>query len=253
MIDLKGKIALVTGAGGGIGAAIAAMMVRAGGSVVAHDVVAGTRLNDLRSSLGADRCQVVTGDLAKGDEVPRIWLEAEAWKGRIDVLVNNAGIYEPADVGDPFDAWAAGWHRTLEVNLVAPGHFCREAIRHFKARQGGGIIINLASRAGFRGDDADYMHYAASKGGVLAMTRTIARHFGRDGITAFAVAPGFVRTNLNKDFFDRFGVEGAAKDIPLGEVAEPEDIANTIVFLASGLAKHATGTTIDINGASYVR
>jgi NAD(P)-dependent dehydrogenase (short-subunit alcohol dehydrogenase family) len=140
----------------------------------------------------------------------------------------------------------------LQVNLVAPGDFCREAIRHFR-KAGGGIIINLASRAAFRGDDADYMHYAASKAGVVAVTRTIARHFGRQGITAFAIAPGFVRTALNKDFFDKFGVEGAAKDIPLGEVAEPEDIANTVAFLASGLAKHATGTTIDLNGASYVR
>ena len=252
MIDLSGKTVLVTGAGGGIGAAISAMVVKTGGHAVAHDVVAGARLNELKARLG-ERCHVVIGDLAKGDEVPRIWRDAEGWRGRIDVLINNAGIYESADVGDPFEKWSASWHRTLEINLVAPGHFCREAIRHFKARKGGGIIINLASRAAFRGDDADYMHYAASKGGVVAMTRTIARHFGRDGITAFAVAPGFVRTNLNKDFFDKYGVEGAAKDIPLGEVAEPEDIANTIVFLASGLAKHATGTTIDINGASYMR
>jgi 3-oxoacyl-[acyl-carrier protein] reductase len=253
MIDLKDKIVFVTGAGRGIGAAIAETVVKTGGSVVVHDVTSTGGVAELKQKLGAERCHVVAGDLANGAEVPRIWREAEAWRGRIDVLVNNAGIYESADIADPFDKWAASWHRTLEVNLVAPGHFCREAIRHFKARKGGGIIINLASRAGFRGDDADYMHYAASKGGIVAMTRTIARHFGRDGITAFAVAPGFVRTNLNKAFFDQFGVEGAAKDIPLGEIAEPQDIANTIVFLASGLARHATGTTIDINGASYVR
>jgi NAD(P)-dependent dehydrogenase (short-subunit alcohol dehydrogenase family) len=252
MIDLQNKIVLVTGAGRGIGAAIAETVVETGGSVVVHDVTSTGGVAELRQKLGGERCHVVAGDLANGTEVPRIWREAEAWKGRIDVLVNNAGIYESADIGDPFDKWAASWHRTLEINLVAPGHFCREAIRHFKSRQGG-IIINLASRAAFRGDDADYMHYAASKGGVIAMTRTIARHFGRDGITAFAVAPGFVRTNLNKAFFDQFGVEAAAKDIPLGEIAEPRDIANTIVFLASGLARHATGTTIDINGASYVR
>ena len=168
------------------------------------------------------------------------------------MLVNNAGIYESADVDHEFEAWSRSWHRTLQINLVAPGHFCREAIKHFRDR-GGGIIVNLASRAAFRGDDADYMHYAASKAGVVAMTRTIARHFGRQGITAFAIAPGFVRTSLNQDFFDKFGVDAAAKDIPLGEIAEPEDIANTVAFLASGLARHATGTTIDINGASYVR
>ena len=168
------------------------------------------------------------------------------------MLVNNAGITNRW-IPDPFDKWSASWHRTLEVNLVAPGNFCREAINYYKQRGGGGIIINLASRAAFRGDDADYMHYAASKAGVVAMTRTIARHFGRDGITAFAIAPGFVRTDLNAVFFREHGVEAAAKDIPLGEIAEPADIANTVMFLASGLARHATGTTIDINGASYVR
>jgi len=194
----------------------------------------------------------VSGDLARDGVAVDVFSNALAWKNRIDVMINNAGIYESADVDHPFEDWARSWRRTLQINLVAPGDFCREAIRHFRVR-GGGIIINLASRAAFRGDDADYMHYAASKAGVVAMTRTIARHFGRQGITAFAIAPGFVRTALNKDFFDKYGVEGAAKDIPLGEVAEPEDIANTVVFLASGLAKHATGATIDLNGASYVR
>jgi NAD(P)-dependent dehydrogenase (short-subunit alcohol dehydrogenase family) len=252
MIDLTGKVVLVTGGGGGIGAAIVRKVMELGGDVVLHDVRVGGEAAKIQGELGADRCHLVEGDLAKVGTAQDIWAKGQAWKGRIDVLVNNAGIYESADVDDAFDAWSKSWARTLQVNLVAPGDFCREAIRHFQAK-GGGIIVNLASRAAFRGDDADFMHYAASKAGVVAMTRTIARNYGRQGITAFAIAPGFVRTNLNKDFFDKFGVEAAAKDIPLGEIAEPEDIANTVAFLASGLARHATGTTIDINGASYVR
>jgi NAD(P)-dependent dehydrogenase (short-subunit alcohol dehydrogenase family) len=194
----------------------------------------------------------VAGDLADGKAAGAVWRAAVGWRGRIDVLVNNAGIYEPADVDDDFERWSASWRRTLAVNLEAPGHLCREAIRHFRER-GGGIIVNMASRAAFRGDDADYMHYAASKAGVVALTRTIARHFGRQGITAFAVAPGFVRTSLNAAFFREHGEEAAARDIPLGQIAEPEDVANIVAFLASGLARHATGTTIDVNGASYVR
>jgi NAD(P)-dependent dehydrogenase (short-subunit alcohol dehydrogenase family) len=252
MIDLSGKTVLVTGGGGGIGAAIVRKVVQLGGAAILHDVRVDGRAAEIQRELGAERCHLVAGDLSQVGAAQEVWVKSQAWKGRIDVLVNNAGIYEAADVDHDFDAWSKSWAHTLQVNLVAAGDFCREAIRHFRSR-GGGVIVNLASRAAFRGDDADYMHYAASKGGVVAMTRTIARHFGRQGITAFAVAPGFVRTNLNRDFFDRFGVEAAAKDIPLGEIAEPEDIANTIVFLASGLAKHATGTTIDINGASYVR
>jgi 3-oxoacyl-[acyl-carrier protein] reductase len=252
MIELNGKTVLVTGGAGGIGAAVVRAVVGAGGKAILHDRPEARGFRELSAELGADNCHAVIGDLAKDDAVSFVWQRAVSWRGRIDVLVNNAGIYEPADIKDSFDRWSTAWHRTLQINLVAPGHFCREALRHF-IEKGGGIIINLASRAAFRGDDADYMHYAASKGGIVAMTRTIARHFGRQNITAFALAPGFVRTDLNAAFFREHGVEAAARDIPLGEIAEPADIANTVIFLASGLARHATGTTIDLNGASYVR
>jgi 3-oxoacyl-[acyl-carrier protein] reductase len=251
MIDLNGKVLLITGGGGGIGAACARRAAALGGKVVLHDVSAGGAGERLAAELGPERCRFLAADLADGTTVPLLWAQALVWQGRIDVLVNNAGIYEPADIDDPFADWARSWQRTLEINLVSPAHLCREAIRTFR-KAGGGIIVNIASRAGFRGDDPDYAHYAAAKGGMVALTRTIARGFGRENVTCFAVAPGFVRTGLNRNFFAKFGVEGAAKDIPLGEVAEPEDIANVILFLASGLARHATGTTVHVNGASYV-
>jgi NAD(P)-dependent dehydrogenase (short-subunit alcohol dehydrogenase family) len=184
--------------------------------------------------------------------VRALWSEAWAWRDGIDVLVNCAGIYRAAAVEEPFADWVESWRATLDVNLLAPAVLCREAIVSMRGR-GGGIIVNIASRAAWRGDDAEYQSYAASKAAVVAMTKTIARHHGREGITAFAIAPGWVNTAFNQDFFDKYGVEAAAETVPLGEVAEPGDIANTIAFLASGLAKHATGATIDINGASYVR
>ena len=252
MLDLKQKVVLVTGGSGGIGAASARAIVRAGGRVALHDIKAEGRASELARELGDASCHLTAMDLSSPDRVPALWSQAKAWQGRIDVLVNNAGIYESADVDGDFQAWERSWQRTLAINLLAPAHLCREAIRSFRG-SGGGIIINIASRAAFRGDDPDYMHYAASKAGIVAMTRTIARGYGRDNITAFAIAPGFVRTDLNAAFFNKYGVEAAARDIPLGEVAEPEDVANTVVFLASGLARHSTGTTIDINGASYVR
>jgi 3-oxoacyl-[acyl-carrier protein] reductase len=252
MIDLTDKVVLVTGAGRGIGAAIAREAVGLGARVVAHDVGAGGEAVALAKTLGARQCHFIAADLAAGAQIPGLWERALAWQGRIDVLVNNAGIYEPADIDHSFADWARSWDRTLAVNLVAPAHLCREAIRTFR-KAGGGIIVNVASRAAFRGDDPDYMHYAASKAGLVAMTRTIARGYGRDNITAFAIAPGFVNTNLNAAFFERHGLEAAIQTIPLGAVAEPEDVARVVMFLASGLARHATGTTIDINGASYVR
>jgi NAD(P)-dependent dehydrogenase (short-subunit alcohol dehydrogenase family) len=241
MIDLNGKVVLVTGAAGGIGAATVDKVAQLGGAAIAHDLREPARGN-LRLS----------GDLREPEAARALWERAWAWRDGIDVLVNCAGIYAPAAVEADFADWTESWRRTLDINLLAPAVLCREAIVSFRGR-GGGIIVNIASRAAWRGDDPEYQHYAASKAGVVAMTKTIARHHGREGITAFAIAPGWVETALNKDFFDQFGVEAAAETVPLGEVAQPEDIANTIAFLASGLAKHATGATIDINGASYVR
>jgi 3-oxoacyl-[acyl-carrier protein] reductase len=250
MITLTDKVLLITGAARGIGAATARTAVRTGGRVVVVDVLEAP-LRALAQELG-ERCHAVVGDLADPSSIPDLWAQAIGWHGRIDVLINNAGIYEPASVDDSPDTWLRSWERTLAINLVSPGVLCREAIRAFRGA-GGGTIVNVASRAAFRGEDPEYMHYAASKAGVVAMTRTIARMFGADNIVAVAIAPGFVRTELNRVFFDRLGVDAAAAETALGAIAEPQDIANTIIFVASGLARHATGATWDLNGASYVR
>jgi 3-oxoacyl-[acyl-carrier protein] reductase len=214
-------------------------------------VAANGAAESVQAEIGRDRCHLLVADLSDLDWIPSVWSKALKWRGRIDVLVNNARIYEKATVEEDFALWHASWMRTLAINLMAPAHLCREAIRHFRS-QGGGTIINIASRAAFRGDGPDYMNYAASKGGMISLTRTIARGFASEKILAFAIAPGFVRTGLNDDRFREHGEESALRDIPLGEIALPEDIAHTVVFLASGLARHATGATIDINGASYV-
>ncbi|MFQ5785165.1 MAG: SDR family NAD(P)-dependent oxidoreductase [Alphaproteobacteria bacterium] len=252
MIDLKGKVALVTGGSRGIGAAIVRTLADAGGDVVLHYGRSRERAEALAGELGRERCRPIAADLDDGETVPGLWREAVGWKGRIDVLVNNAGVYLAAGVDDDFATWSEVWARSLAVNLVASAHLCREAVRHFRER-GGGTIINIASRAAFRGDAPDYTHYAASKAGMVALTRTIARGFGGDGVLAYAIAPGFVRTEMAEAFFAEHGEEGVVSEIPLGAVAPPQDIANVVAFLAAGLAPHATGTTIDVNGASYVR
>ncbi len=251
MMDLTGRVALITGAAGGIGSATARTIAGAGGSVVIHDVSAGP-LTDLAEELGS-RAHAIVVDLRDRAATQRLWRDGLAVHGRIDVLVNNAGIYPLAPLDLSLEAWTAVWDLSLGVNLVAPAILCREAIETFSGQEGGGTIVNLASRAAFRGEDPEFWHYAAAKAGIVAMTRTIARQYGRQGVTAFAVAPGYVDTAFNAPFAEKFGVAAAAKDTGLGEVAQPQDVANVIAFLASGLARHATGTTIDINGASYVR
>jgi 3-oxoacyl-[acyl-carrier protein] reductase len=251
MIDLTDRVALITGAAGGIGSATARTIVGAGGMVVIHDVP-GTALTALDAELG-DRAHSLPADLRDRAATQGLWGDALAIYGRIDVLVNNAGIYPPAPLDLSLEEWTAVWDLSLGVNLIAPAILCREAIATYSTQPGGGIIVNLASRAAFRGEDPEFWHYAAAKAGVVAMTRTIARQYGRQGVTAFAIAPGYVDTPFNAPFADKFGVEAAARDTGLGQVAQPQDVANVIAFLASGLARHATGTTIDINGASYVR
>jgi 3-oxoacyl-[acyl-carrier protein] reductase len=252
MIDFTNRVVLVTGAAGGIGAATARTIARCGGEVVLHDAREGGALAVLADELG-DRAHAIAADLADPAVPTRLWESALAWRGRVDVLINNAGIYAPASVDDPLEEWTSAWERMLAICLVAPATLCREAIKTWRMQDGGGTIVNLASRAAWRGEDPDYWHYAAAKSGIVAMTKTIARQYGREGVTAYAVAPGFVNTPFNDALVEQYGLDFFAQDTGLGEVAVPQDLANVIAFLASGLARHATGATIGVNGASYVR
>lgn len=251
MNSLDGRIILITGAAGGIGSAVARTAVAEGAKVIIHDINADS-INALANELGG-QATAVTADISNSASTAQLWNDALAVDGRIDVLVNNAGIYPPAPLDLSLEDWMKVWDMSLAVNLKAPAILCREAVATYTDQADGGIIINLASRAAFRGEDPEYWHYAAAKAGVVAMTRTIARQNGRQGVTAFAIAPGYVDTSLNRVFAETVGVQVAAEQTGLGQVALPQDIANVIVFLATGLARHATGTTIDINGASYVR
>jgi 3-oxoacyl-[acyl-carrier protein] reductase len=260
-IDLAGKVVLVTGASQGIGATTALTLAQAGADIVLHYGSNRSKAETLAEQIaaqsstapsGTDRCLLVQTDLRSPQAARSLWQTAVDWRGQIDVLVNNAAIMPAAGITDGWTTWTEAWQSTLQVNLIATADLCRLAISHFQARNGG-IIINIASRAAFRGDGPEYMHYAASKGGLVALTRSIARGFAPDNILAYAVAPGFVRTERIEQVMQARGADYVTRDIPLGQPAPPQDVANVIAFLAAGLAPHATGSTLDINGASYVR
>ncbi|SMB84381.1 SDR family NAD(P)-dependent oxidoreductase [Deinococcus hopiensis] len=251
MADLTGKVILVTGASRGIGAATARTLAHAGAQVIIHYGRNATEAQVLVEDLGHDHALPLGADLSQPGAAAELFQRAAAWQGRVDVLVNNAGIAPTATVDDPVGEWSAAWASTLQVNLVATADLCREAILHFRER-GGGIIVNVASRAAFRGDNPDAMHYAASKGGVIALTRSIARGYARENVLAYAVAPGWVSTDMAQAYIEAHA-DTIAREIPLGEVVPPEEVANTIAFVASGLVRHMTGATLDLNGASYVR
>jgi NAD(P)-dependent dehydrogenase (short-subunit alcohol dehydrogenase family) len=249
---LSGKVCVVTGSAGGIGVAIAEALASGGARLVLHYHATAAPVAAVVERLGKERAAAVKADLRDPRGAGALWREAvERWGG-VDVLVNNAGIMPAAHVDDDWDTWHRVWDETLRVNLVAAADLSREAVKHFRAR-GGGVLVNIASRAAFRGDTLEYMAYAASKGGLVALTRSIARGAAREGVLAYTVAPGFVDTPMVKPFIDEYGEAAIVRDIPMGKMVPPREVGSVVAFLASGVAPHATGSTIDINGASYVR
>jgi NAD(P)-dependent dehydrogenase (short-subunit alcohol dehydrogenase family) len=248
-IDLTGRNALVTGSSRGIGRAIALRLGEAGARVAVHYRSAQAEAEQLVQQL--PQADSFRANLEVMDEVRGLFSDVLGVFGGLDVLVNNAGVAIGVDETESGSEWEKVWDTTMDVNLKALTLLCRLAIDHFKGA-GGGRIVNISSRAAFRGDTKDYMDYAASKGGIVALTRSIARAFGKQGIMAFNVAPGFTRTAMAQDFIDEYGEKYLVDDIALGSLTEPDHVATIVTFLASGLADHATGCTVDVNGGSYV-
>jgi 3-oxoacyl-[acyl-carrier protein] reductase len=194
----------------------------------------------------------IAADLALPDVAEGLWNEAlERLDGRIDVLVNNAGVFEAAALESP--DWAAQWERTLRINLLAAAELSRLAVLHFRARKSGGRIVNVASRAAYRGDSPDHWHYAASKAGMVGMTKTIARSYAAEGIYAFTVCPGFTVTGMVEEYLEKRGGAASLGELPLGRPATTAEIAETVRWLAIDAPASATGAVIDVNGASFVR
>ena len=230
---------LVTGSTRGIGAAIVDSL-RGRAHVIGHG--------------RADAADVIGADLADPAAADRLWDAAVIrLGGHVDVLINNAGVFEDVAVDAPLEDWQAGWGRTMQINLQASADLCRRAILHWRERGVGGRIVNIASRAAYRGDSPAHWHYAASKAGMVGMTKSIARGYAREGILAFAVCPGFTMTGMAEDYLSSRGGDKLLADIPLGRVADPAEVASAAVYLALEAPASMTGAVIDINGASFVR
>ena len=228
---------LLTGSSRGIGAATAA-------SFDGDDV----RL------VGQGTRSGVAADFAEAGAAAELWGKAlDALDGRIDVLINNAGVFEAAPLDQPHDDWLAAWERTMRINLTAAAELCRLAVLDWRKRGVGGRIVNVASRAAYRGDSPAHWHYAASKAGMVAMTKTIARGYAADSVLAFAICPGFTMTGMAEDYLESRGGEKLLADIPLGRVAEPDEVASIARYCALEAPASMTGAVLDVNGASYVR
>ncbi|MGN7806778.1 SDR family NAD(P)-dependent oxidoreductase [Ensifer sp. 22521] len=249
--SLAGQTVLVTGASGGIGAAIVRRLAEEGARPIIHYGRDRAAAEAVLASLPGEGI-ILQADLSAADGAFSLWREAEAAAGRIHALVNNAGIRTEVSIDAEPSAWREAWQKEFQVNFFAAADLCKEALKHFKA-QGGGRIINMASRAGQRGYAADAMPYGATKAALVNLTKSIARSFGADGVVALAIAPGWVQTDMAEEFIAKFGKHAAVADIPIGEMAEPSEVAELVAFALRPSQRSLNGATLDVNGGSYIR
>lgn len=254
-MDLSDRTILLTGASKGIGAAIAEALVATGCRLVAHYGSDRAGAEQATSAAPRDRVRLVQADLADPASVDRLWHDAVGWTGRVDALVNNAAVMPmTGGIDDDDDAWDEAWADCHAVNVMASARLMRHAVRHYRAA-GGGILVTLSSWAAQRGSGvAGLLAYSASKGAVLAATKTIARNYARDGVLAYVVAPGVVHTRMSEMASAAMGGEAAvAAGLAMGEWIPPAELGSLVAFLVSGQCRHLSGATLDVNGASYIR
>ena len=248
LLDLRGRTAFVTGAASGLGAALARGLFEAGCQLALADVDAEGNARSM-SELGGDkaRLEAITLDMGDRDSVAKGFSAAvERW-GSIDILVNNAAVTKPASL---WTIEPEEWDRVIAVNLTGLFHLSRLAAQHMRER-GFGRIINIASLAGQMARPSG-AHYAASKGGVLALTRVFAAELAASGVTVNAVAPAIIDTPMLKTVGEE-RLAGLIDAIPVKRVGKPDEVAALVCFLASNAAGFITGATYDINGGMLMR
>lgn len=250
-IDLTGKTILVTGGSRGIGEGIVRGLMEQGASVVLNYTTSRERAEAIADELGRDRCLPVQAHMDRVEDLERLWKEAVVWKDRIDVLVTNAAVRQPISIQSPAAEWDAHWVYTLKVNLIATAQLSRLAILHFQEK-GGGSIIGISARVAVRGDRPDFFHDGASKGGMNSLLRGIARFYAQDNIQTYVLCVGVINTRQGSDMLATYGAQEMLAEIPARHFGEPSDVANVVVFCASGRAKYSSGTTIDVTGASFI-
>jgi len=244
---LKGEVALVTGASGGIGAAIARHLAEAGARVVVHGHTGGERAQVVVDTLAGRGHRLALADL-RSPEAARALVEGV---DGLSLLVNNAGVFEPCPpLETDFDAWCATWTRTVETNLLGPAHCSWAAAHEMKGR--GGSIINVGSRGAYRGEPSAPA-YGASKAGLHQLTQSLAIALAPHDIAVYGVAPGFVETAMARPHLQGEAGERIKHQSPFGRVATVDDVAYWVGCLASPAARYASGAIIDVNGASHLR
>jgi len=246
---------LLTGSSKGIGYKIAEDLLAEG-----HDLALHYNKNEfpLKALLKNDKTSSfsIQADLSNKDEIKKMVVNTIHKLSFPDCIINNAGIAESADISLDINSWSNMFDKTIDVNLKAPTLIFKEFLKHKRDKKINSRlrIINIASRAAFRGEQQDYISYACSKGGIISLTKTMSRSFGEsDNIVAISIAPGFVRTEMAQSFIDKHGEDVVRQGITLDRLTEPKDISPLVSLIVSGKMDHSTGSTIDVNGGSFLR
>jgi NAD(P)-dependent dehydrogenase (short-subunit alcohol dehydrogenase family) len=250
--DLTGKGALITGASRGIGKSVAEMLARHGANIAVHYGVDENAAEHVMQGLPGDGHIKLAADLGDAAEACRLSEMAAEGLGRLDIVVNNAGIYVAHDISQIDSVhWQEYWNRTIAVNLSGPAHVLHGAIPHLEA-SGGGHVVNISSRGAFRGEP-DAPAYGASKAGLNSLSQSLAVALAPKGIKVVAIAPGWVLTDMTRDYLEGPGGDKIRNQSPMGRTATADEIAHVILMVVSGNADAMTGGIIDINCASYLR
>jgi 3-oxoacyl-[acyl-carrier protein] reductase len=252
VVAVEGQVVLVTGASRGIGRAIATRFAERGAVVIVHYVVNEVAAQETLAGLPGTGHLAFAADLADPDSVAALVAQVVTARGRIDVLVNNAGIYEAHPVLlTNYAEWRQAWRRTLDTNLIGPANLIHEVAPHMVA-QGGGRIVNVSSRGAFRGEP-DGPAYGASKAGLNSLGQSLAQALAPHGIYVTTVAPWFVATDMAAAHLDGPHGDAIRAQSPMQRVATADEVARVVVFLAEPGSESTTGAIIDVNGASYLR
>ena len=251
-MNVADKVALVTGGSRGIGRAIAVMLAESGAQVAVHYHQNQAAAEETMALMTGDGHGIYQADQADSAQTGKLVGRVIEDMSRIDILVNNAGIFEEHAIAEvSFDEWQEAWQHILQVNLLGPANLSYWVAQHM-IEIGGGRIVNVSSRGAFRGEPRAPA-YGASKAALNAMSQSLAQALAPFGIFVCVVAPGFVETDMASSTLA--GPEGEAirSQSPLNRVARPEEVARTVVFLASEGTEFLTGCIVDVNGASYLR
>jgi NAD(P)-dependent dehydrogenase (short-subunit alcohol dehydrogenase family) len=252
MKNLNKQRILITGASRGIGLAIAREMLQQGALLILHYHNTADTVKSLQMEFGKNRVAVVKANLEDAPQTAEMFIEAAACFDGLDSVVINAGIFEACNIDTEWEEWFENWQKTIRVNLDAAGILTRLSLELFQ-RQKQGRLIYIGSRAAFRGETQEYLAYAASKGGLTSLAKSVARSFGRFNVKSFVIAPGFTKTEMAMEAISKIGEDQVLENLALNELTNPEDIAPLVAFIASGRMDHATGTTIDLNAGSHIR